>query len=202
MCGDSFAPKWVPETSDVPQGSMLRCLLFIIFINNLPSALGSCVPYLFADDTKCCKTILSPSDSSLFQHDLDSRSHWCQDNHLSFNASKCCVLQFTNRAVSPVPGSYYLDSIQLHNTNSCKDLGVFFSSDLSCCSHYHAITAKAYQTLGLICRTFSSLIPCSQSQQVVVLSSCTFSPYVLLADVETSPAEGHCFSRKSTKACY
>ena len=144
-------------TSGVPQVSILGPLLFIIFINDLPSALTSCTPYLFAGDTKCSKIILSPSDSSLLQCDLNSLSHWCQNNHLSFIASKCCALQFINRPVSPVHGT--LNGLPLNITNSCKDLGVLFSSDLSWSSHYQAITTKAYQTLGLICHTFSSLIP-------------------------------------------
>ena len=134
-------------------------LLFIIFMNDLPSVISSAVPYLFADDTKCCKTILSPSDSSLLQHDLDTLSRWCRDNHLSFNVSKCCVLNFTNRTGSPTPVDYCLDGVQLHTTTVCKDLGVLFSSNLSWCNHYCSIQAKAYQTLGLIRRTFSSLIP-------------------------------------------
>ena len=153
----SFASKWLPVTSGVRQSSILGPLLSIIFINDLPSTLASCGPYLFADDTKCCKTIFLQSDSSLLQHDLNSLSRF-QDNSLPFNASKCCVLHFTNRTVSPVHGSYYLDSVQLHNTNSCRDLGVLFSSDLSWCSHYHAITAMAYHTLGPIHRTFFLLI--------------------------------------------
>ena len=36
-----------------------------------------------------------------------------------------------------------------------KDLGVTFSTDLHWTEHYKIIIAKAYQTLGLLCRTFN-----------------------------------------------
>ena len=163
---DGSASRWLPVTSGVPQGSILGPLLFIIFINDLPSTLAHSLCYLFADDTKCCKSILSHSDSSLLQHDLNSLSRWSQDNHLSFNASKCCILHFINRAVSSVTCNYSLGDAQLLSTNSHKDLGVLFFADLSWTSHYHAITAKAYQTLGLIRRTFSSLVPIKVKKQL------------------------------------
>ena len=86
--------------SSVSQGSILGPPLFIMFINDLPSTLAHSLCYFFANDTKCCKSILSYSDSSLLQHYLNSLSCWSQDNHLSFNASKCSILHFINRAVS------------------------------------------------------------------------------------------------------
>ena len=41
----------------------------------------------------------------------------------------------------------------------CRGLGVIFSSGLSWIKHYHSITAKAYQTLGLIRQSFLSSVP-------------------------------------------
>ena len=49
-----------------------------------------------------------------------------------------------------------------------KDLGVTFSSDFSWSAHYNAISTKAYQTLGLIRRTFK--INCTEAKKQLYLA--------------------------------
>ena len=46
----------LPVISGVPQGSILGPLLFLIFVNDLPSTVTSSHIYLFADDTKCLQS--------------------------------------------------------------------------------------------------------------------------------------------------
>ena len=58
----------------VPQGSVLRPLLFVIFIDNLPHCIHSATPFIFADDTKCSLTIFQQwrpqllKDILIFEH--------------------------------------------------------------------------------------------------------------------------------------
>ena len=90
---DGNISSQLPVSSGVPQGSILGPLLFIIFINDLPDSVKSATPLLFADDTKCIKTISSPHDSSSLQDDLNALTNWSSHWKLAFSSSKCKLLR-------------------------------------------------------------------------------------------------------------
>jgi len=82
----------LPVLSGVPQGSILGPILFLIYINGLPTLVKFCLMFLFADNTKCTKEILSTSDSKELQEDLNSLYSWSTDNNLYFGLTKCVLL--------------------------------------------------------------------------------------------------------------
>ena len=57
--------------------------------------------------------------------------------------------------------SYNIRGNPINTTHSHRDLGVIISDNLNWNIHHDAILAKAYRTLGLVRRTFSSTIPTS-----------------------------------------
>ena len=63
-CSDSC-----PVLSGVPQGTVLAPLLFLIYINDIPSNI-QCVLRLYADDILIYTTIQSVDDCNLLQNDL------------------------------------------------------------------------------------------------------------------------------------
>ena len=124
---DGEVSRWLPVTFGVSQGSILGPLLFIIYINDLPSILQSSTPYLFANDTKYCSGVLSLNDAVFLQADLDNLSEWCQENDLSFNTSKSCLVHFCNRAKSVTPFDY---SINVTSITSRDPVKTWVSSSL------------------------------------------------------------------------
>ncbi len=88
------------------------------------------------------------------QSDINDITTWSKRWSLPFNKLKSVVIQFCS---SPPPqSSYTLAGLNITHSMSNKDLGLVFQSDLKWVSHYNQISAKAYQKLGLLKRTFSS----------------------------------------------
>jgi hypothetical protein len=56
--------------SGIPQGSVLRPILFTIYINDLPDVVKN-VAKLFADDTKLYTTVNNTNDEIKLQGDID-----------------------------------------------------------------------------------------------------------------------------------
>ena len=84
----------LPVTSGVPQVSILWLLLFVIFINDMPSCVSpdTCIA-LFADDAKLYRTISSIDDQVALQNDLNALNNMSKTWDIDFNAKKCVVLQ-------------------------------------------------------------------------------------------------------------
>ena len=96
-----FSP-WVPLISGIPQGSILRPLLFLLYIiNDLPNVTSpsTCIA-LFADDAKCYRVVRNAEDCSPLQHDLSSVYDWCKDRSLSNNTNKREVLRISRKRCS------------------------------------------------------------------------------------------------------
>lgn len=72
-------------TSDVPQGSVLAPVYFIIFTGS-----GiACNLSKFADDTKLCGADKMSDRQDVIQRDLDKLKHQAQETLMRFHKSKC-----------------------------------------------------------------------------------------------------------------
>ena len=88
--------KSFPVTRGIPQGSVLGCTMFVIYINDLPELVESGV-FLFADDTKIFRYIGSLDDVCTLQHDLDAMCEWSKKWLLLFHRDKCKYLTIGNK---------------------------------------------------------------------------------------------------------
>jgi hypothetical protein len=151
--GDSFS-EWSQILSGVPQGSVLGPMLFLVYINDLPDALISCIK-LFADDTKLYSSVSSNTNIDLLESDLQSLMNWSGDWDMEFNASKCSVLHLGNKNIIH---KYKCSSqgviVELANSSSERDLGIVMDSKLDFGCHINNIVNKANRQLGLLKRSF------------------------------------------------
>ena len=83
-------------TSGVPQGTVLGPLLFLAFINDLPSVVDS-QARLFADDCLLFRQIDSLHDSNKLQEDLSALEKWESDWQMSFHPQKCTTIRVTRK---------------------------------------------------------------------------------------------------------
>ena len=147
--------------SGVPQGSILGPLLFVLFINDLPSGISPDTNILlYADDTKIWRTIDSDEDINTLQKDLDTLNNWAVNNLMKFHPDKCKVLTIHNThkcyhgindidAYSP----YFLGNSQLKSVAVEKDLGVDMTPKLNWEHQVTRLCSQASQKIGLLRRS-------------------------------------------------
>ena len=84
---------------------------------------------------------------------------------LFFNDSKCISMSFSSSQPS-INSSYHIAGNSVKQLNFHRDLGIILQENLKWEHHYDSISAKAYQKLGLIKRTFSTSNSISTKKQL------------------------------------
>ena len=146
----------LPVISDVPQGSVLGPLLFLIYIDgcaNTPLNSDNDVT-LYADDLSLFRPIRSPEDYDRLQEDINNLATWVTASLLTFNAMKCKYLLLSRRRSHAVIPQLYLSETPLVRVFKYKYLGVIFTADLSWSEHIQSISSKAKRLLGVLYRQF------------------------------------------------
>ena len=83
--------SWKLVLSGVPQGSVLRPILFLVYINGLEEGvIGSILK--FADDTKLFKKTKEIGDKKKLQDGIDKLVSWSEKWQMLFNFGKCKCL--------------------------------------------------------------------------------------------------------------
>ena len=91
MAVGSGLSSWGLVSSGVPQGSVLRPVLFLLYVNDIPKLLSSQVMML-ADGIKVYCAIQDITDQRLLQNDLNVLEQLSWDWLLRCNINKCRVM--------------------------------------------------------------------------------------------------------------
>ena len=136
----------------VPQGTVLRPLWFLLYINDLPDCVTSQVR-LFADDCLVYRLIVSIEDQILLQKDLDALDKWSITGEWSSTHSN--VISFPYQGASP-NNSNFIPCMGL-SWNMSKKPSISRLSWVTTFNgqrHINSIVAKSGSTLGLLRRNF------------------------------------------------
>ena len=136
----------------VPQGSVLGPLLFLIYINDLHTAIKYCTTRHFADDTNLL--IKNKSLKQMKKHvnlDLRNLCKWLKSNKISLNASKTELLVFRhpNKELN-YDLKIKIDGKKLLPSNYVKYLGILIDSHLKWNYQTDNLASKLSRAIGML----------------------------------------------------
>ena len=121
----SSISSYLPITKGVPQGSLLGPILFLIYINDLPSIFHHFNCLLYADDTTLClRDVSSEALVERCNSDLERFFGWTLANKLSLNCNETFYMSFSNISV---PSNFPTISINIYRISIFRFSYDFFT---------------------------------------------------------------------------
>ena len=137
--------EFLPLNIGVPQGTVLGPILFLLFINDLPTHLRKSYSNLFADDTAI---YVQASQCDHIQYDLqldiNNLSTWFNSNRLTVNVSKTCLMKIgTLQKLSVTPDlMLFMHDSPLVTVQKQSYLGCILDECLSFDDHVNTLVSK------------------------------------------------------------
>uniref|UniRef100_A0A669QGF4 Reverse transcriptase domain-containing protein n=1 Tax=Phasianus colchicus TaxID=9054 RepID=A0A669QGF4_PHACC len=149
---DGAESGWRPVISGVPHGSVLRPVLFNIFIHDLDEGVVATLSK-FGDDTKLGELADMSEGCADIQRDLDRLESWAERNQMRFNKSKCRVFHLGRNNCMHW---YRSGDDVLARSSAERDLGVLVDNRLAMSQQCALVAKKANGMLGCIKKSMAS----------------------------------------------
>ena len=166
----------------VPQGSSIGRLMFIIYINDLPSVLEHFNCLMYADDTVvyggdyCSKMVRKN-----VQKDLNYIEKWFLENSLSLNVqkTKLIVSMSDHKRKTAAPFHLYMKGKLIDEVDKYKYLGTTIDNRLSGDPQFTKLT----QCLGMRLRTFNRVRKYLTTSAALTVYESTILPLIEYNDM-------------------
>ena len=133
----------------MPQGSVLRPILFLVYINDLEEGVTGKI-LKFADDTKLFTKTKEIGEKQNLQDDIDKLVTWSEKWQMLFNFGKCLHIGPGNASMN-----YEMGGTILSKTVKEKDLGVTMNANMKVSEQCRIAAPKGNQVLGMIRRNIT-----------------------------------------------
>lgn len=128
----------------IPQGSVLGCTLFLLYINELPKALSpACKIVMFADDVSLL-TECSDTDECKLQitENMQNTRNWLKEHNLEINMKKTKIIQFRPYQKVPLALNGLSNEIGIEEVSEFKLLGFTIDTYLNWKQHVQSVRSK------------------------------------------------------------
>ena len=178
--GSTSSP--LPISCGVPQGSVLGPLFFLVYVNDIQTAVVDCRIKLYADDSVLYQSGVNALEASTkLQKSLDTFCLWCDVNKLTINTKKTKLMVFGSRSKVKKANhvKIYMKGDTLQKVPTFKYLGLILDPTLNFNHHIASVVRNVLHKMTLLAKVKQFL----QNNTALQIYKSMLLPYLDYADV-------------------